>query len=129
LIKKLEPVKYEKRKPYRELSSQEKKRFMNELNEALNEEAQVLCKSAGVQIYRIRLSEKNTGEENDDSKDMVLKMLDKNHVKKCLDWKEKNHVSDKAYQDAISFLGMNLAPLKQKRAKNQASTVNLNKVK
>jgi hypothetical protein len=122
LIKKLEPVKYEKRKPYEELSSQEKKRFINELNEILNEEAQVLCKSAGIQIYQVRLREKNTVKENDYSNDMMITMLDENCVKQCMDWKEKNHISDKLYQAAISYVGMKLPPLKQKRAKKQAST-------
>jgi hypothetical protein len=82
---------------------------MNKLKKILNEKAQVLCKSANLRIDQVELWVKNISEENDDSKDMFLKMQKENLVKIF-------YVSERESYNAIIFPGLHFVHLEQKGA-------------
>jgi hypothetical protein len=115
LKKKLKPKIYKKRLPYQQQCTKQKKKFMNELKNVINENAEVLCNSAGLAINRVKLTEKNHNEMNDEIINMFVVKQNKDRINKSIYWKDKNLVSDETYQSAISFLGIRAPPLEHVR--------------
>ncbi len=79
-IKKLRPVKYRKRQPYKEQSTKQQKTFKKQLTEVLMEEPQNLSNAANLKIGAVRMQKININEENENIIDAFVEKKKVNHV-------------------------------------------------